>query len=573
VRQFAPASWSGQIAEILRKANLRATTPVPDLAMFARQIELSYRIEDVRAAGEAWGAATPDTCMAVLDGADRFAREQLEPLNVQMDQTGCTLESGRVKSAPGHKAAWAEYVAAGWPTLESPEEFGGQGLPAVLAFAAQELFDRACPAFGMLPVPQRSAFRLIRAYGTDDIKAEWLPRLASGEWGATICVSEVGAGSDLARASTKAEPNADGTWSVSGEKCWISYGDHDLSGQIGHVVLAQTVDAEGKRRPSLFLVPAVLPDGAHNAVAVRRLEHKLGLHGSPTCALGFEDAIGWLIGEAGRGLAQLFVMIANMRLAVGAMGLGIASSAADTARAYAAERKQGGRPGPVPIQEHADVKLQLLDMTAPTTLLRGLLFATANANDLASRGDAEAAALASWLLPIVKTTGGEFAFEVSSGAIQVLGGAGYTNEWPVEQALRDARVLTIFEGATGIQAMDLTQRRLVLDDSAYRAFLAASSDCDDGRFTQCLAELGAAADWLKANPDKADAGATAFLHLAACAALAWVGAGYLQRGTDDANLRIAAEHFLDRAPAKAAWLRSDIALGHQLVARFQPIAA
>ena len=199
---------------------------------------------------------------------------------------------------------------------------------------------------------------------------------------------------------------------------------------------------------------------ARTAIAVRRLEHKLGLHGSPTCALGFEGATGWLLGEAGRGLAQLFVMIANMRLAVGAMGLGIASAAADVALAYAAERKQGGKPDPLPINQHADVRLQLLDALAAPTLLRGLLFAVANANDLAMQGDAGAAALAAWLLPIVKTTGGEVAFDTAGAAIQVLGGAGYTSEWPAEQALRDARVLTIFEGATGIQALDLTHRRL-----------------------------------------------------------------------------------------------------------------
>jgi 3-(methylthio)propanoyl-CoA dehydrogenase len=305
-------------------------------------------------------------------------------------------------------------------------------------------------------VPQRSAFRLIDAYGTDAMRSEWLPRLASGEWGATVCVSEVGAGSDLARATTRAVQNEDGTWSVTGEKSWISYGDHDLTDQIGHAVLAQVIDAEGRKRPSLFLVPASLPDGSVNRVAVRRIEHKLGLHGSPTCALGFEGATGWLLGEPGRGLAQLFVMIANMRLAVGAMGLGIASAAADVALAYAAERKQGGKPNPVPINQHADVRLQLLDAMAAPTLLRGLLFAVANANDLAMQGDAEAGALAAWLLPIVKTTGGEMAFDTAGTAIQVLGGAGYINEWLVEQALHDARVLTIFEGATGIQALDLT---------------------------------------------------------------------------------------------------------------------
>jgi alkylation response protein AidB-like acyl-CoA dehydrogenase len=504
----------------------------------------------------------------VLDGADKFARDVLEPLNFAMDRNGCSLVDGRVVTAPGHQTAWANYVEAGWPTLEAAEEHGGQGLPAILAFAAQELFDRACPAFGMLPVPQRSAFRLIDAYGTDAMRSEWLPRLASGEWGATVCVSEVGAGSDLARATTRAVQNEDGTWSVTGEKCWISYGDHDLTDQIGHAVLAQVIDAEGRKRPSLFLVPARMPDGSVNRVAVRRIEHKLGLHGSPTCALGFEGATGWLLGEPGRGLAQLFVMIANMRLAVGAMGLGIASAAADVALAYAAERKQGGKPDPVPISHHADVRLQLLDALAAPTLLRGLLFAVANANDLAMQGDAEAGALAAWLLPIVKTTGGEVAFDTAGAAIQVLGGAGYTNEWPVEQALRDARVLTIFEGATGIQALDLTHRRLLADDSSYHAFLGVAAICSDDRLKKCIAELEKAANWLKANPAKADGGATAFLHLAAIAALSWIAAEYAASGTEDSFLLVAAEHWLDTATDKAAALVAQVSAGSDLANRF-----
>jgi len=550
---------------------MRAANPAPDLARTERQIELSYRIADVRHARESWAAATADTCAAVLDGADKFARDVLEPLNMAMDRSGCALVDGRVIATAGHRAAWDSYVEAGWPTLEAAEEHGGQGLPAILAFAAQELFDRACPAFGMLPVPQRSAFRLIDVYGTQPMKSEWLPRLASGEWGATICVSEVGAGSDLARASTRAEPNDDDTWSVTGEKCWISYGDHDLTEQIGHVVLAQTIDAEGKKRPSLFLVPALLPHGGRNSVAVRRLEHKLGLHGSPTCALGFEGATGWLLGEPGRGLAQLFVMIANMRLAVGAMGLGIASASADVALAYAAERKQGGKPNPLPINQHADVRLQLLNALTPPTLLRGLLFAVANANDLAAQGDSEAAALAAWLLPIVKTTGGEVAFDVAGMAIQVLGGAGYTNEWPVEQALRDARVLTIFEGATGIQALDLTHRRLLADDSSYQVFLGIAGKRADDRFKACINELEQAADWLKANPTKADGGATAFLHLAAIAALSWIAAEYVESGTDDAVLKIAAQHWLDTVTAKAASLRVQITIGADLADRFSAL--
>lgn len=365
--------------------------------------------------------------------------------------------------------------------------------------------------------------------------------------------------------------NDDGTWSITGEKCWISYGDHDLTDQIGHAVLAQTVDAEGKKRPSLFLVPARLPDGSINRVAVRRIEHKLGLHGSPTCALGFEAATGWLLGEQGRGLAQLFVMIANMRLAVGAMGLGIASAAADIAFAYAAERKQGGKPDPVPINQHTDVQLQLLDALAPTILLRGLLFTVANANDLATQGDEIAGALAAWLLPIVKTTGGEVAFDVAGAAIQVLGGAGYTSEWPVEQSLRDARVLTIFEGATGIQALDLTHRRLLANDESYRAFLAVARGSGDLRLEACIVELERAATWLMANPAEADGGATAFLHLAALAALSWIASTYIKSGGDDEVLRIASEHWLDIATSRASLLASRVTNGFALASRIGPL--
>jgi 3-(methylthio)propanoyl-CoA dehydrogenase len=547
---------------------VRAASPAADISRITRQIEMSWRIADVRAANGQWASATPDTCEAILDGADRFAREVLEPVNVSMDETGCLLDGGRVQTAPGHCEAWNAYVQSGWPTLEADESLGGQGLPAILTFAAQELFDRACPAFGMLPVPQRSASRLIQTYGDEATRCEWLPRLTTGEWGATICVSEAGAGSDLPRLSSRAIENEDGTWHVTGEKCWISFGDHDLTKQIGHAVLAQTVMPDGKRRPSLFLVPAVLADGSRNRISVRRIEHKLGLHGSPTCALGFEGATGRLLGECGRGLQQLFVMIANMRLAVCAMGLGIASGAADIALVYAAERKQGGKPDPLSIHCHADVQLQLLDMAAPVLLLRGLLFAAANANDLASKGDRQAEALAAFLLPIVKTTGGEVAFDTASAAIQVLGGAGYTSEWPVEQALRDARVLTIFEGTTGIQALDLTHRRLLQDDSSFQAFVSVAHGCSDSRLQACLAELCGAAEWLKTNQSSADSGATAFLHLAALAEMSWIAAGYAAATVDDLALSSAAEHWLDTAGSRAKVLREKIEIGTALIDRF-----
>lgn len=552
---------------------MRARAPAPDLTRIARQIELSYGLSSIRSAPGPWSQATPETCLSVLDAADRFARGTLEPLDLAMDETGCRLVDGRVRTAPGHIEAWRSYREAGWPTLEAPEACGGQGLPAVLAFAAQEVFDRACPAFGMLPVPQRSAFRLITAYGGEAMRSEWLPRLASGEWGATICVSEPGAGSDLPRITSRAEPDEEGGWRISGEKCWISFGDQDLTEQIGHIVLAQTATSEGKRRPSLFLVPAVLPDGQRNAIAVRRIEHKLGLHGSPTCALGFEAARGWLLGEPGRGLPQMFVMIANMRLAVGAMGLGIASRSADVALSYAEARKQGGRPDPVVIAEHPDVQLQLLDMAAPVHLLRGLLYAVANCTDLAAAGDGEAGALAAWLLPVIKTIGGETGFAVASAAIQVLGGAGYTREWPVEQALRDARVLTVFEGTTGIQAQDLVHRRLIDQDASYQAFLATAATDADPRLEACLATLRTAADKLRSTPATADAAATAFLQLASVTAFAWIASRYCRPDNDDPVLRALADHWLDLAPAKARLRLAKLELNPLRVDRFGVLRA
>lgn len=551
---------------------MRASFPPADLARLLRQIELSPWIDRVRSLDDGRAAATPDICAAVLEGADRFAREVLSPLNDVMDAQGCRLVDDRVLTAPGHREAWASFVDAGWPTLDAPPDHGGQGLPTIVALSAQEVFDRACPAFGMLPVPQRSALRLIAAHGNPSVKEAWLGPLAAGAWGATICVSEPDAGSDLPRIRCRAV-EVDGTWRVSGEKCWISYGDQDLTEQVGHVVLARTVDADGGDRPSLFLVPAILPDGTRNSVRVRRIEEKLGLHGSPTAALGFEEASGHLLGAPGRGLAQMFVMIANMRMAVGAMGLGIASACADLALGYAEERRQGGKPNPVPIAEHADVRLMLLDITADADLLRGLLFAAANANDLAVNGDEEAASLVGWLLPIVKTLGGEVGFRNASTAIQTMGGAGYTREWPVEQALRDARVLTVFEGTTGIQALDLVHRRL-LSGHGLTAFLHAARRDPDPRAEACLGHLDMAGRWLKANAGAVDAGATAFLRLASLAALSWLAARYCSIDGDDRtsrHLRAIGNHFLDGAEAKARMLAMCIVNGFERADRFPDI--
>lgn len=561
---------------------MRARPPLADIAPIAAQIAMTPGWARLLTLSDGFAAATEDTIESILTEAARTADRHLAPLNDTADAQGCAVIDGRVQTAPGHCAAWTAFVEGGWTTLDQPEDYGGQGLPLALAVAAQEIFDRACPAFGMLPVPQRSAAKLIAAHGDAAMRAEWLPQLASGAWGATICISEVEAGSDVGRIRTIAVPNADGGWSITGEKCWISFGDHDLTPRIGHCLLARTPGAApGGAGLSLFLVPDTI-DGARNAVTVRRIEEKMELHGSPTCALGFEGARGRMIGVEGRGLAQLFVMITNMRLSVGVQGLGIASACGDVAFGYAADRRQGGSGAtPVPIVEHADVQRQLLGTAARVAVLRGLVLAVAVHADLAAHEtdrDArdDAAALLQWLLPIVKTTGGEFAGECADIAIQVLGGAGYTREWPVEQGARDARVLTIFEGTTGIQALDLLHRRTLRGDRrGYTVFLrlARAAAASSAPFERCLDRLEetVAAVRVMDDPRALDAGATAFLHLAALAATGWIAAGLAALDPIDPTTRrlsVAGRHWLADIDARATSLATQVLLGGKAITGF-----
>ncbi|HEX8485356.1 acyl-CoA dehydrogenase family protein [Sphingomonas sp.] len=562
---------------------MRAQYPVVDTALIAAHIEATPSIARVRATDEECAAANAETILAILDEASKFAELHLAPLNDGIDAHGCTLIDGRVTTADGHRQAWAAFVAAGWPTLEQPVAAGGQGLPLIVAVAAQEVFDRACPAFGMMSVPQRAAAKLIAAHGSPALQTQWLPSLATGAWGAAITISEVEAGSDVGRIRTQAILQDDGRWQVTGEKCWISLGDHDLTPRIGYCLLARTPGAApGAGGLSLFMVSSVVDTEAgpvRNAVSVRRIEHKMGLHGSPTCALGFEGAVAELIGTEGRGLAQMFVMITNMRLSVGVQGLAIAGGCADTALHYAEERRQGGTSAQaVRIAEHADVQRQLLGMIAAVETMRGLVLEAANLAEIAARATDEtermdAAALVQWLLPIVKTTGGEIAFDTASAAMQVLGGAGYTREWPVEQALRDARVLTIFEGTTGIQALDLLHRRLLRGDrrgfDVFRrgadASLAACPAGEAKRYGACLGYLDAAAVHLSgmaADTHGRDAGATAFLHLAALAATGWIAARLCALDDDGSpshrRLIAAGRHHLHDIDARAAMLATQI---------------
>lgn len=496
----------------------------------------------------------------LLRSAVAYAERFLLPLNLDGDRMGSRLVNGRVKTPDCHRPAWQAYCDAGWLLLDADEAYGGLAMPTGVACAVQEIFDQACPAFGMMPVPIRAGSRLLKAYGSEAMRSEWLPRLAAGDWSATICISEPDAGSDVRRIRTKAEPRGDGEWSISGEKCWISFGDQDISDRIGHFILAKSAPDE----ISLFLVPDRFGD-ERNAITVRRVEEKLGFHLSPTCALGFEDVRGILLGERGRGLSQLFVMIRHMRLATAVQGAGIAARAYTTAKRYAADRRQGGQGAqPVPIDNHADIQRMLLSMAGRVETLRALIQICAAHIDLTDSAESEqqrehSAALTAWLLPIVKTLGGDVAFEVASDAIQILGGAGYTREWPVEQALRDARVLTIFEGTTGIQAQDLRFRQLGKDGGApYAAFIAevraSAPTCPAlanalSTFEATVAALNATERDRRAN----EWGATAFLRLATSLTVGWAAARLSQTIGDDAvshHLRtVAAQQIADLSQA------------------------
>ena len=564
--------------------------PPADVDAIAAQIEAAPGLARLRELLGPDTDAGPDTLRAVLEEAAKFSAAHLAPLNPVMDREECRLESGRVRTATGHPEAWRAYVDAGWPGIDQSPELGGAGLPLIALAACTEIFDRGSVAFGMLPTGLRAGARLIAAYGDDATKAEWLPKLIAGEWVATICISEPDAGSDAGRIRTIAERDGDDGWRITGEKIWISYGDHDLSPRIGHCLLARTPGAApGGAGLSLFLVPDSI-DGKRGAIVIRRLEEKLGLHGSPTCAMGFEGARGVMIGEEGRGLAQLFTMIAQMRLMVSVQGLTIAAGAADVALAYAEERRQGGAPDktPVPIVQHPDVQRMLANMSSRVEVVRGLVLAAAVQADLARletdpEARADAAAMAGWLLPIAKTYASETGFEVASEAIQVLGGAGYVKDWPVEQALRDSRVFAIFEGTSGIQALDLLHRRLRREEGrGLKAFLKlARDDAAKGaeRYGDMAAvlELLAVLDLLErsaaqlAGDRHADVAAYDLLELGALAATGWVALRLSRMHPSGVGERLVAagRWWLTDLKAKAELRASEIALGAGRLELFQ----
>ena len=409
------------------------------------------------------GLEKPDV-RQILDAAERLATGTLDPLAARADLQGCQLVEGRVRTPAGYAATYRRMAADGWLAADLGTEFGGQGLPHTLHVAASLHFEGAATPFMKAAGASRAGAHLLSRENTE-IARDWVRALSKGTRTATICISEPDAGSDVGRIRTRATRCGD-VWQISGTKCWISFGDHDMTEEIGHLLLARSgAPEEGTRGLSLFLVPSTL-DGRSNGITVERIETKLGLHGSPTCVLGFDGARGYLVGETGHGLSRLFGMIELMRLQVACQGAGIALRAAALARRYAEARRQGGNPAepPVAIATHPDVRRMLAELDERAALLVSLVLDVAVALDTAASGGEGARERAALLLPIAKTFCGEGAFAAASSAIQVLGAAGYTRDWPAERYLRDSRILTIYEGTTGMQAQDFLFRRLLRDD-------------------------------------------------------------------------------------------------------------
>jgi alkylation response protein AidB-like acyl-CoA dehydrogenase len=418
----------------------------------------------------------------VLEEAARFVGEVVAPVNREGDEVGCHFDKGEVVSPPGFREAYQAFVDGGWPALSAATEDGGQGLPSVLEAVLYEWLSAANHGLTMAPGLLHGAYACLKHHGSDELKRRYLQKIATGEWLATMCLTEAHAGSDLGQVRTRAVPQADGSLRVSGGKIFISGGEHDLTPNIVHLVLCRLPDAPaGPKGLSLVLVPKVLPDGARNAVHCERIEEKMGLHGSPTCSMRFDEATGWLVGEAGRGLAAMFVMMNSARLHVALQGIGLLDAAWQKADAYAAERRQMRAPGAVPasrggeaadlIAEHPAIR-RILDTQrawidgARTLAYRSALMLDVAAHDADPRARERAQRWCSLVTPVLKAACTHQAFHGASECLQVFGGHGYVREWGIEQVVRDARVTMIYEGTNEIQAIDLLVRKVLPDGGA-----------------------------------------------------------------------------------------------------------
>jgi len=485
------------------------------------------------AATDRFAEATPDTVRAVLSEAGKMTEAALVPLQRAGDQYPARLENGVVRTSPGFGDGWRAIAEGGWVGIAGAPEHGGMGLPMTVTTAVNDMMSAACLSLQLAPLMSQGQIEALEHHASDEMKALYLPKLISGEWTGTMNLTEPQAGSDVGALITKAERNDDGSFAITGQKIYITWGDTDFAGNVCHLVLARIPGASpGTKGISLFLVPKFIPDaqgnpGVANSLKVVSLEHKLGLHGSPTCVMQYDRATGWLVGGENEGMAAMFTMMNNARLGVGVQGIGVAEGAYQNAFDYALNRKQGRSYHGYTIAAHADVRRMLTTMKADIFAARSIALSCAVAIDMArATGEADWTARAAFLTPIAKAFGTDIGNEVASTGIQVHGGMGFVEETGAAQFARDVRVTTIYEGTNGIQAMDLVARKMSDGgEAAHRLLDEIEARAEDARAQggelstlaegvwQATESLREATEWMVAQEDLTDrfAGAVPYL--------------------------------------------------------------
>ena len=533
-------------------------------------LEHVVRLPEI-AATERFAAASPDLVDAVLDGVGEFAAGEWAPLAQTGDTVGATWTPDGVRMPNGYPQAYRAYVAGGWGTIGADERWGGQGLPFAVQTAVLETLGTADMAFALCPTLTLGAVEALQHHGSPAQQSVYLPKLVTGEWTGTMNLTESQAGSDVGALRTTATARSDGLYNIKGTKIFISFGDHDLSENIIHLVLARTADAPaGTRGISLFLVPKIRLDGTPNDVRVVSIEHKMGLHASPTCVLSFGDeegCFGELIGPEHGGMRAMFTMMNNARLNIGLQGVQVAEAATQAAIAYALERVQSPRSGStdrraVAIIEHADVRRMLLRMKAQTQAARALVYLAAGQVDRATIGDAAARSRLELLTPLAKAHATDLGCEVASLGIQVHGGVGYVEETGAARFFRDARITPIYEGTNGIQAADLVGRKIGLDGGA--AFASLLDDMSREVAHTDLRELieacaTAGSQLQNASSDDKLAASYPFLTMLAVAVCGWLLERQVRVAADDAFGRVksaAGRFYLDQIVPEALGLRA-----------------